>query len=66
MVGPNLTDIGSRPTLGAGVLPMEEGAIAYWLEHHQLLKPGNRMPPHNHIDTETLQDIGAWLETMEP
>lgn len=66
MVGPNLTDIGSRPTLGAGVLPMEEGAIAYWLEHHQTLKPGNRMPPHNHIDTETLQDIGAWLETMEP
>jgi cytochrome c oxidase subunit 2 len=64
--GPDLSDIGSRPTLGAGVLPMEEGAIAYWLQHHQTLKPGNRMPPHNHIETETLQDIGAWLETLEP
>ncbi|NIC04650.1 cytochrome c oxidase subunit II [Halomonas sp. DX6] len=64
--GPDLSDIGSRPTLGAGVLPMEEGAIAYWLQHHQTLKPGNRMPPHNHIDTETLEDIGAWLETLEP
>lgn len=64
--GPDLSDIGTRPTLGAGVLPMEEGAIAYWLQHHQLLKPGNRMPPHDHIDTEILQDIGAWLETLEP
>lgn len=64
--GPNLSDIGSRPTLGAGVLPMEEGAIAYWLEHHQTLKPGNRMPPHDPIATETLQEIGAWLETLEP
>ncbi|MGR4069428.1 cytochrome c oxidase subunit II [Billgrantia sp. C5P2] len=64
--GPDLSDIGSRPTLGAGVLPMEEGAIAYWLQHHQTLKPGNRMPPHNHIDTETLQDIGTWLEMLAP
>ncbi|QTP54022.1 cytochrome c oxidase subunit II [Billgrantia sulfidoxydans] len=64
--GPDLSDIGSRPTLGAGVLPMEEGAIAYWLQHHQTLKPGNRMPAHDHIDTETLQAIGAWLETLEP
>ncbi|MDX5375955.1 MAG: cytochrome c oxidase subunit II [Halomonas sp.] len=64
--GPDLSDIGSRPTLGAGVLPMEEGAIAYWLQHHQTLKPGNRMPPHHHIDTETLHEIGAWLETLEP
>ena len=66
IVGPDLSDIGSRPTLGAGVLPMEEGAIAYWLQHHQTLKPGNRMPPHNHIDTETLEQIGAWLETLQP
>ncbi|WP_331280510.1 cytochrome c oxidase subunit II [Halomonas sp. BC04] len=66
IVGPDLSDIGSRPSLGAGVLPMQEGAIAYWLHHHQTLKPGNRMPPHHHIGTETLQEIGAWLERMEP
>lgn len=66
IVGPDLTDIGSRPTLGAGVLPMEEGAIAHWLQHHQTLKPGNRMPPHNHVDAATLQEIGAWLEAMDP
>lgn len=66
ITGPDLSDIGSRPTLGAGVLPMEEGAIAYWLRHHQTLKPGNRMPPHNHIDTEALEGIGAWLETLQP
>ncbi len=66
ILGPDLSDIGSRPTLGSGVMAREEGAIAYWLQFHQTLKPGNRMPPHNHLDNETLQDIGAWLETLQP
>ncbi|MCH4563803.1 cytochrome c oxidase subunit II [Halomonas sp. EGI 63088] len=64
--GPDLSDIGSRATLGAGVLAMEEGAIARWLAEHQALKPGNRMPAHDHVDAETLEALGAWLETLAP
>ena len=64
--GPDLSDIGSRATLGAGVLAVEEGAIARWLAEHQALKPGNRMPAHDHLDAETLEALGAWLETLRP
>ncbi|CAM4099815.1 cytochrome c oxidase subunit II [Vreelandella rituensis] len=64
--GPDLSDIGARPTLGAGVLAMEEGAIGDWLRRHQQLKPGNRMPAHLGLEPRTLQAIGDWLETLSP
>ena len=65
-VGPNLSDVGSRTMLGAGVMAMEEGAVSQWLQQHQTLKPGNRMPAHDDIDTDTLDALGAWLETLTP
>ncbi|MGJ7457531.1 cytochrome c oxidase subunit II [Halomonas sp. MA07-2] len=65
-VGPNLSDIGARATLGAGTLAMEEGAIARWLAEHQRLKPGNRMPAHDQLSPEALEALGAWLETLRP
>lgn len=65
-IGPNLSDLGSRATLGAGVMAMEEGAVSQWLKHHQTLKPGNDMPLQDYIATDTLDDLGAWLETLNP
>lgn len=65
-VGPNLSDIGSRTMLGAGVMAMEEGAVSQWLQQHQTLKPGNKMPAHDDIDKDTLDALGAWLETLTP
>ena len=65
-VGPNLSDVGSRTMLGAGVMAMEEGAVSQWLQQHQTLKPGNKMPAHDDIDTDTLDALGAWLETLTP
>lgn len=64
--GPDLSDLGDRVALGAGVMAMEEGAVARWLAHHQSLKPGNRMPAHDHLDADTLEALGAWLETLRP
>lgn len=65
-LGPDLSDVGSRATLGAGVMAMDDGAISQWLQHHQTLKPGNLMPSHADIDTDTLDSLGAWLETLNP
>nr|WP_290672813.1 MULTISPECIES: cytochrome c oxidase subunit II [unclassified Halomonas] len=65
-VGPDLSDLGSRTSLGAGVMAMEEGAVSHWLQHHQALKPGNKMPPHDDIERATLESLGAWLETLTP
>ena len=64
--GPDLSDLGSRTSLGAGVMPMEEGAVTRWLEHHQRLKPGNKMPSHNDLEMATLESLGAWLEALTP
>jgi len=65
-IGPDLSDLGARATLGAGTLAMEEGAITRWLAEHQRLKPGNRMPAHDHLAPADLEALGAWLETLSP
>lgn len=63
---PDLSDVGSRPSLGAGTLAMEEGAMRRWLREHQRLKPHNGMPIHDRLSEATLDAIAAWLETLAP
>lgn len=55
--GPNLADLPYRATLGAGTSSNGADALRNWLRRHQSLKPGNRMPPHDDIDPETLDLI---------
>ena len=64
--GPDLSDVGSRANLGAGVLANEPGAIARWLREHPQLKPGNAMPHHDDLAPEQLDAIADWLETLNP
>ncbi|WP_460427911.1 cytochrome c oxidase subunit II [Azotobacter armeniacus] len=63
---PDLTDVGARPSLGAGTLAMEEGAMRRWLHEHRQLKPHNGMPRHDRLPAATLDAIAAWLETLAP
>ncbi len=64
--GPDLSDVGSRAQLGAGVLANEPGATLRWLQQHQQLKPGNAMPHHDDLDPDHLGAIADWLETLAP
>ncbi|HEY4205894.1 MAG TPA: cytochrome c oxidase subunit II [Puia sp.] len=43
-VGPDLTHVGSRQELLTGLIPMNEQALADWIDHPQRIKPGARMP----------------------
>lgn len=63
---PDLTDLASRPTLGAGTLDNDAAGLRRWLREHQTIKAGNAMPTHDHIDDDTLEQIAAWLETLAP
>jgi len=63
---PDLTDVGARTHLGAGVLANESGAILHWLQEHQRLKPGNAMPLNDDIDPDHLSAIADWLENLAP
>lgn len=40
---PDLTHVGSRTTIGAGLLENNPDQIARWLRHPDIVKPGNRM-----------------------
>lgn len=63
-VGPDLTHLASRRTLGAGTLPNTRGNLAGWILNPQSIKPGNTMPP-TALSGEDLQALLAYLESLE-
>jgi cytochrome c oxidase subunit 2 len=64
MVGPDLTHIGSRPTIAAGTLENTRGHLAGWVVNSQEIKPGNRMPP-NDIQPDDLQALLDYLQSLK-
>lgn len=64
MLGPDLSDVGSRHSLGAGILPNNRGAIAGWITDSQRIKPGNKMPAFNQFSGEELRALSAYLESL--
>jgi len=65
LAGPDLTHFGSRQTLGAGILPNNQGALAGWISDSQTIKPGNRMPAYPVLTGQELRDVSAWLESLK-
>jgi cytochrome c oxidase subunit 2 len=63
-VGPDLTHVATRRTIGAGTLSTTRTNFAEWVRDSQVFKPGNRMPPHR-LNGEELQAIVAYLETLQ-
>ncbi len=63
--GPDLTYVGSRRTLGAGILPNNRGTLVGWVGDSQSIKPGNRMPSYDVLSAEELGHIAAFLEAQQ-
>lgn len=63
-IGPDLTHLAGRLTLGAGAIANNRGNLAGWIVNSQAIKPGNRMPPM-YLDSEQLQALLTYLETLE-
>jgi cytochrome c oxidase subunit 2 len=63
-VGPDLTHIGSRSSLGAGVIANSYGSLAGWVANPQALKPGNRMPP-SYVKAEDYHPLITYLMSLE-
>jgi cytochrome c oxidase subunit 2 len=61
MAGPDLTHVGSRRSLGAGILPNNHGTLMGWIGDSQSIKPGNRMPPYKVLSAAELQALAAYL-----
>ncbi|OZA93658.1 MAG: cytochrome C oxidase subunit II [Erythrobacter sp. 34-65-8] len=61
LAGPDLTHVGSRRTLGAGILPNNRGTMMGWIGDSQSIKPGNRMPSYDVLSAEEIEAIATWL-----
>jgi cytochrome c oxidase subunit 2 len=63
--GPDLTHVGSRLAIGAGVLPMNAGTLAGWIASSQHLKPGNLMPSFSMFTGDELRALASYLESLK-
>lgn len=63
-IGPDLTHIGSRRTLGAGMIENNRGNLYGWIVNAQRIKPGNRMPPTS-LEPDELHALVTYLESLE-
>lgn len=61
-LAPDLSRVGGRLTLGAGMLENHRGTLAGWIAGTQDIKPGNSMPAYGQALTgEELLALAAWL-----
>ncbi|MEX3314955.1 cytochrome c oxidase subunit II [Sulfitobacter sp. PS-8MA] len=63
-VGPDLTHVGSRKSLGAGILEMTEDHLSRFIAHTEALKPEVAMPGYDHLSLEDLRALAAYLKGL--
>jgi len=64
-IGPDLTHVGSRMSLAAGMMPNDAQAFARWITGSQHIKPENKMPPFGQFSDEELSALAAYLDSLE-
>jgi cytochrome c oxidase subunit 2 len=62
--GPDLTHVGSRQFIAAGLLPTTLGSLAAWIADPQTLKPGNNMPMVP-LAPEELRAVAAYMASLK-
>ncbi|WP_457941229.1 cytochrome c oxidase subunit II [Mesorhizobium sp. 10J20-29] len=64
-IGPDLSHVGSRLTIGAGILPNTETAIARFIADPGAIKPDAKMPAFGMLPAEEIAAMAAWLKGLE-
>jgi cytochrome c oxidase subunit 2 len=64
-VGPDLTHVGSRLSIGAGRLKTTLDNLELWITHTGALKPEVEMPAYTHLTDADRRSLAAWLEALE-
>jgi cytochrome c oxidase subunit 2 len=65
VVGPDLTHVGSRLSLGAGILPNDPEAFQRWVTRPDEVKPGVHMPAFGMLPSADLQALAAYLDGLQ-
>ncbi len=63
--GPDLSHVGSRLTIGAGLLPNDEDSIDRFVSHSGLLKPGSLMPAYSSMPDAERRALSSWLKGLQ-
>jgi cytochrome c oxidase subunit 2 len=63
-VGPDLTHVGSRMQLAAGMIPNDRAHMRAWLHDPQRIKPGAHMPKLP-LSRRDLDSLVSYLETLK-
>jgi cytochrome c oxidase subunit 2 len=63
-VGPDLTHLGSRSTLGAGVIDNTRENLISWIRDPQAIKPGVLMPSYQSLSESDLSALADYLESL--
>jgi cytochrome c oxidase subunit 2 len=64
-VGPDLTHVGSRLRIGAGILENEPNEFLRWIAQTDVLKPGVHMPAFRALPPDNLSALAAYLESLQ-
>jgi cytochrome c oxidase subunit II len=64
LVGPDLTHLASRETIGSGLLPNTTENVADWIMNAQVFKPGCHMPQMR-LSHSDAHDIAVYLESLK-
>jgi cytochrome c oxidase subunit II len=65
VIGPDLTHVGGRETLGAGILPNDHAALVRWIAATGEVKPDVRMPAFGMLPPAELDALAAYLESLQ-
>ena len=63
--GPDLTHVGGRETLAAGLLETRPEEFRRWISSTELLKSGAHMPAFSKLPDETLQSLAVYLAQLQ-
>ena len=64
-IGPDLTHVASRASIGAATLPNQTEALVRWIRETDRVKPGVHMPAFRAVSADDLAALAAYLGGLE-
>jgi cytochrome c oxidase subunit 2 len=63
--GPDLSHVGSRLTIGAGLVGNDVETLTRFIVHSASIKPGSQMPAYADVSQDDLAAIAGWLKGLQ-